>query len=444
MKVADIFVALGFDVDDAPLKNFDEKIQGLTSDMWAGAAAAAAAVYAIGAFVEKSIKGAAALRDFNLQTGLAQDKLQKWQIVGQLADLNLSAETVTGSIKNLQKSINDVRWGTGDGNAFKWLGVDIMHGQDAFAVLEQLRDKLQLNLQRFGRARTVELIQQMGLDPGFINALQLSNAEFEKMYKGKILNQDELDKLNKLGLSLKDLSLEWQYLTAHLTAKFAPALTNIIDWAIPKLEFVFKGIERIGSYLENHQTIFKLVASVLIVAFSELLPITAAVAAALAGILFVLEQIGEYKPKDGGWIDTLITKSRELLHLMQDIGAAIIKASTPNSDWEKVFKPSSKFTETSDDLQNPQKDKERLTERKDLFDGFLNALNQVTSLLVSSLFPLATLSTPAPAQAGNVNFNNHYTIHGATDPQGLSSEISRMQQYQLSNSLESFNNGSIN
>lgn len=42
MKVGEMFMALGFDVEDNALKSFDDKIQNLNTNMWAAAAAAAA------------------------------------------------------------------------------------------------------------------------------------------------------------------------------------------------------------------------------------------------------------------------------------------------------------------------------------------------------------------------------------------------------------------
>ena len=166
MKVGDIFVALGFDVEDKALKGFENDLKKLKKVLFSVPVILSAAAFAIDRFVASSVAGSVALQNFNRQTGLLSSDLQRYQIAGQLSDISLSADQVAGSVQNLQSNLAAIRLGGGDISPFQLAGVDVI-GKDAFQVIEELRGAFQTG--RLGdRATASNLLDQMGIGKQFI------------------------------------------------------------------------------------------------------------------------------------------------------------------------------------------------------------------------------------------------------------------------------------
>ncbi len=155
-----------------------------------------------------------------MQTGLSAAGLQKWQIVGQLTDLGLTAETVTSSIISLQSHITAIQMGRGNSSPFAWMGVDASGNSDALQVLDQLREKVN----NFPRAKAVSLITEMGLNPGFINILTLSKEKFDALFASMGRSQATQQQLVKLGTAIVLLKLQFSLWKDNFVASITPAL----------------------------------------------------------------------------------------------------------------------------------------------------------------------------------------------------------------------------
>lgn len=224
MKIAEFFAALGFDVDDTGLIAFEKGLKNLRNEFALVTAAAIAALYGIDKFVAGSIAGAAALRDFNQQTGLSIEKLQKWQVVGQLTDMQLTADAVTSSIGALQKKLVDIQYyGEGYG-PFAQLGLDT-RSRNAFDILDQVREKIK----GMPRDLATNMIQQLGLSPNFINILTLSKEKFDALFFSLSRSQATVTQLNKLGAAVTLAKIQFSLWKDNFVADLAPTLIKGID-----------------------------------------------------------------------------------------------------------------------------------------------------------------------------------------------------------------------
>lgn len=229
MKLAELFVSLGFDVDEAKIKRVNESIKNLRRNLLETGAAFGAAIYGLDKFVSSTVQGSAALKNFNIQTGLSIEKLQKWQQAAQLSNLATSAESVTASVQNLQRAIAEIRLGRGNASPFTMLGIDVS-GKDAFDVLNELRDRVS------GLDESVAsiLLQDLGIDSSMLSVLRLSNQEFEKLGKNAFLSQKGRDAVLGVGKVILDLKLRLIALKDQAVAKLAPKLNELVtrffDW----------------------------------------------------------------------------------------------------------------------------------------------------------------------------------------------------------------------
>jgi len=223
-SLGELFISLGIKADEASLKRIDNGIKSLRNGAFALSAAFTGAVYGLNKFVDGSLQGVVALQNLSNQTGLAIEGLQKWQQAGQLSNLAISAEQIAGSIGNVQKNLAQIRMGQGNLAPFQLLGIDVM-GQDAFGVLDQLRN----SIQGLDSATATNLITQIGLTPDFINLLRLSRKEFEALSENTFLNKKQREEIDKVGTSIKALQLRMGALKDQAVAKIAPLLNDLVQ-----------------------------------------------------------------------------------------------------------------------------------------------------------------------------------------------------------------------
>ncbi len=392
MKIGEIFVALGFDVDDTKLKGFRDEVKDLQFDLLKIAGGAAAAVYAVNAFVESSIRSATALRNFNTQTDLSQNLLQKWQVAGHLSNIALTAESVTASIQTLQKNLTDIRMGKGNIQPFTQLGfgVDIF-GKNAFEVLEEVRAALPAAIQRWGKTRVVNLLQEMGLDQNFINVLSLSKEKFDDLSDSLVLNDQAQEKLVSLGAHIAKFVIQWNFFKDNLVADWSPTLIKAIDATMPHIENIFRALQGIGEVIKEHPMLIGSLA----VAFAFVLaPRLTLVAGALAGVVYWLDAMGRSLKGEHTIVDDFYDSVNNLYLLLQDLIS--LDFSKFKVDFQKIFNPNS-GTETAESLQ------------PSLWDNAMNNLGAWGQEAVNSMSNLFT-------------FNNVFNIHSTADAQSVANE----------------------
>jgi hypothetical protein len=222
-SIADLFITLGVKADTKALNNVGSAIKGLRTNALLLAGAFTGAVFSLDRFVNSALSGVVALQNINAQTGLSIEKLQQFQQAGQLSNLALSADQIAQSIGNVQKNLSLLKIGQGNIAPFQLLGVDV-RGQDAFGVIEQLRD----SIQGIDPALATNLISQIGLSPDFINLLKLSREEFEALGENVFLSGKQRGDIDKVGTSIKALSLRLKALKDQAVAKLAPELDKLV------------------------------------------------------------------------------------------------------------------------------------------------------------------------------------------------------------------------
>ncbi len=283
--MGELFVFLGFQVDDKQLKNFDNGVKGLVKQLDLTKVGAIAAVYAMDRFVESSVAGAVALYNFNQQTAISTQSLQAWQAAAHGANPALGVDEIASSIQTLENNLLEIRkFGSGNASPFAWLKIDIAHGANAIGVLEQLRDRVQ----SVDRITAVNLIQKMGLNPGFINILTRSREEFDEFIKSTKRTDGSILALERLGEKIAQFKLQLTVLKDNINAQFAPIIIKIID-SIQQLGRAFK---LVGEMIGFEFPIFvKTFAAGLVILYAALNPLKTLI----SGIILLLADLYVYK-----------------------------------------------------------------------------------------------------------------------------------------------------
>jgi hypothetical protein len=223
-SIGELFIELGVKADTGTLNKVNAGFKNLRTNLLLTAGAFTGAIVGLDRFVNSALKGVVSLQNLNAQTGLSIEKLQQFQQAGQLSNLALSADQIAQSIGNVQKNLAQIKIGQGNIAPFQLLGVDVA-GADAFDVLEQLRS----SIQGIDPAIATNLISQLGLSPDFINLLKLSRKEFELLGENTFLNPRQRADIDKVGTSIKALTLRFKALKDQAVAKIAPQLNELVQ-----------------------------------------------------------------------------------------------------------------------------------------------------------------------------------------------------------------------
>lgn len=256
MKIADFFIALGFDIKGAPdVDKAQQSVQKLelgSIKLLAVVGGLNAAFYAM---MTKAVEAGTALQKFALTTGLSTDELQKWELAA--AKGNVAAGEMTNAIGAIQKARAAIAFGNAEAAA-PWMLLGIDPRQDPFKVLEQLR----LQVLKLDPAIAKQKLSEMGFGDNMLYLMKQPGfgqrgANDQRM----IINPEEQERLSKLGAAWKEFLLTVdRVLTKFAASAFAETLTEIVK----QLTGAVKVLGAFANWLEKGSDLAWIVTGALI------------------------------------------------------------------------------------------------------------------------------------------------------------------------------------
>jgi phage-related protein len=178
-------------------------LKGIATGLTAMATAAAAAATALAKMTLDSGKWADDLNTLSKQTGISTEDLQKYQYAASRIDV--SVETLTGSMSKLTKNMANARKGTGDAaDAFDTLGVNVTNAdgslrdnEDVFKDTIAALGNIENETERDAMAMAIFGKSAQDLNPLILGGADaLEQLGQEAANAGLILDQQSIDKLN--------------------------------------------------------------------------------------------------------------------------------------------------------------------------------------------------------------------------------------------------------
>ncbi|MBZ5673712.1 MAG: hypothetical protein LAP61_05640 [Acidobacteriia bacterium] len=229
MNIGELFVSLGFDVDEQKLKDFDEGVRSLEKHMLSLTAVATGSVIGLDVFLTRVADRATAMKQFGDQTGYSTQALQEWALVINRTNPLINVEQAQEKYKAFTEYIKNINWGAGGGNILSQLGVDYIPGADPAQYLEKLSQRLPDFIARYGRARAGMLLDQIGLGAGAIDALLTTAQQRKNMTAGLVIDDRELSHLDQVNRKLAELTQRWEKFEADLMDRWADPLIEGMD-----------------------------------------------------------------------------------------------------------------------------------------------------------------------------------------------------------------------
>jgi hypothetical protein len=257
MTVANLFARIGIKADTDKAKEFSVAMKNVTGDLKAAAIGAVAFTAAVVASMKGALDTAKVYRDFQNESGASTDELQRWQAVA--AGANVSTSDLAESVKGLAQNREKIKLGGGNMSGFAFLGINPM--DDPFSILDQLRTKTA----GLPQAMKANLLSQMGVSSQFLQILNLTNAEFDKMRGGAfIIPSSAFAAMNQMQGSLNGLGKMVEWFQALLAERLAPIIDKVVKQVMRWVQENKNGL--IDGIVKGTQFILKFVTAIVSVA----------------------------------------------------------------------------------------------------------------------------------------------------------------------------------
>jgi hypothetical protein len=255
MSIGDVFVALGFKVNDTALKAFDKAIVNLKNNMFALAAEGISTVYAIDKVstgIKSAFDRAVGLKNFTRETGFDSYTAQVWQATGSLEAFNLTSEQALASIEGLSSALAKARI-TGQYPA-EWIRLGIRPTDTPQEALEHARSAAQNVPLYQGKSGTQlftnDVTSSMGLPAQMAAMLRFYKTSEEQaraaQEKGTIYTDEQIDKIVKAKTAVQNLEGSFEHLYTALTTNLTPeieSLSKYLNTAAKGLGFIIDKLD---------------------------------------------------------------------------------------------------------------------------------------------------------------------------------------------------------
>lgn len=231
MKIADFFIALGFDIKGAPdVDKTDQSVEKLTFSSIKLLGIVTALNAAFYTMMKQGVDTGVALQRFALLTGLPIDQLQRYEQTA--ARGNVQAGAMAQAIGAIQKARAAIAFGNAEAAA-PWMLLGIDPRQDPFKVLEQLRQQVLRLDPAIARAKLGEM--GLGDDVMYLLKQNLGKGNLDQRVT---VTDEEARRLAALGGAWKEFLFTLGQVGARFAAQFAEPIAAVLNQLTKALTLV--------------------------------------------------------------------------------------------------------------------------------------------------------------------------------------------------------------
>lgn len=240
MTIAELFARIGVKADTPKVLQFQKAMDTAKTTVITTTGDIVRFVGEIQKLTKEVFNSAAALKQFESETGASSQELQKWQAVAE--QTNNSAESVTSAIKSIVSNQEKIKLGQGNISGFQLLGIDPR--KDPFKILDALREKTTGLTQGMKK----NILSQMGIGAELIQVLELSNDKFKELSENAfVIPQGAIDMMDKARGSMAGVSRAVKFLKSLIAAELSPGIQemneNIVKWIKNNKEGVIRTVK---------------------------------------------------------------------------------------------------------------------------------------------------------------------------------------------------------
>lgn len=292
MTIAELFINIGVkgaDVSAKALSGVKEGVGEVASSSLAAKAAIIGVVYGLEQLMAHSAQQGMALQQFANFTGLSTERLQRWQYAARQS--GVSAEEMAGSFKGVQSAMTDMATGkgapSGMGILARAVGFDSSKARDTFYVMEKLKEFAKIAPPDLGNS----VLKSFGLSEATIQFLRTTKVDLDKIKPSSIYDTTEIERLAKINVAWSNLWNRFEMVIGHLNAQHGGVLIGALGKSLESLVGVVERLIRVSEKFPNLAKAVLLVS----VAFAAWMSPVVAASAAIAGLVYLLQEFEKFQ-----------------------------------------------------------------------------------------------------------------------------------------------------
>lgn len=231
-------LAKQYGITETTQKRVNESFSKMAKKLRNVSLAITATIYAVEKMTDALVKDNQVWMQFEQQTDLSLKTLQGYAGVASLFDKSLGMQGAAGSIQALQDKLFELQL-TGEGaRGFQIAGINPV-GQNAFGVLEQVRERIK----GLNDTSATYLLRQLGLDPKMLPMLRMERSEFEELRKVQerlTLTEEERAKIQELSMRRDVAHQKLRLAQQRLMLALLPLWTKLTEIAGAMAEGIAK------------------------------------------------------------------------------------------------------------------------------------------------------------------------------------------------------------
>lgn len=234
MKVAEIFAELGFKIKDENLGEFVNSLSKLSLLSVASAAGLGGIYLALQEITTSALEAANALGNFNAQTGIDTEELQKWQQLGER--VGITAQDVTASFSGLQQAVTAIKMGAGNTAPFSFFGLDANTFKTDAEGMRKAMFQISEAYKNADPATRRFLAGQMGLNDSMMQLLTSTKLTNQALDEQFVMLDSGRNSLNELRSTHTQFVQEWRAGMNAVVVALTPAFEGILKIGIAFME----------------------------------------------------------------------------------------------------------------------------------------------------------------------------------------------------------------
>lgn len=242
-SLGELFVSLGFDVDDAKLKAFNDQIKDAQRSLIAVGEAAAAAVVGVGEFIAGPISKASQFKQFADQTGYSSEAMQEWARTISLVNRTVSFDQALAKYQAFTDYVMKIPLGQAGGGLAQLIGDQFQMGQDPSIYLNQLSAVARSGkwAELWGtqwRSVVIPKLREMGLGGETIDALLTTAGQRQSMTAGMIQTPEQSAHLDEINRQFGEMVAQYESFAKDVTVTYGPKILETmkeLEKELPKI-----------------------------------------------------------------------------------------------------------------------------------------------------------------------------------------------------------------
>lgn len=227
-SIGELWVDLGFNVDDQKLKDFNSGLKDAAGSILQ-LAGITASVAGFTSLLNGAANTATELKNLNIQFGVTEKSAQSLASAISSANPLVSYEQGLQSVKHVAEYIRDMQTGKG-GNELGLFGGSAADDTPD-KVVARIRKNWDAVVNNTSVARATELATAILGTAGAVNMLTESEMEFQKGLERGVVDQKSLDNLTQYNTAITNLGIAFDQLKASWLAVPAEKIANFLQGA---------------------------------------------------------------------------------------------------------------------------------------------------------------------------------------------------------------------